>query len=267
MRIDFHLHTRLSDGALEPRELLAAVRREGLDAWAVTDHDSVAAWRELRGERGLIPGVEITADAEGREVHVVGLGIDPDHAGLSALLAGIRVRRRERLAAIIARLPATVARGVTVAELEDGRAEALGRNHLARALVRRGGVARIGDAFAFYLGDEHARDADLPRFPALIDCCAAIRAAGGIAVLAHPGVYRSAELVATLVSAGCDGIELAHPNLDPALGAQLEALADARGLIASAGSDLHVLGSRRPGMQQLPEQRLSQLSRRLGLAA
>jgi predicted metal-dependent phosphoesterase TrpH len=154
-----------------------------------------------------------------------------------------------------------------VSDLEDGRAEALSRNHLARALVRRGGVRTMQDAFAFHIGDEHVRDPSLPGFPPLDECCAAIRAAGGLAILAHPGVHRTCAVVARLLDAGCDGLELASPNLDPALAAELAALIDARGLLASAGSDLHVLGMRRPGMHQLPDERLAPLARRLRIAA
>jgi predicted metal-dependent phosphoesterase TrpH len=267
MKVDFHLHTRLSDGALEPSELLAAVRREGVDAWAVTDHDSFAAWRELRGEPGLVPGVEVSASSDGREVHVVGLGVDPEHAELNALLGRIRRLRRERLAAIIARLPASAARGVGMSDLEDGRAESLSRNHLARALVRRRGARTMQEAFALHLGDEHVRDPSLPCFPPLDECCAAIRAAGGLAILAHPAVHRTREAVAKLIDAGCDGLELASPNLEGTLAAELAELADARSLYASAGSDLHTLGYRRPGMHQLPDERLAPLTRRLRIAA
>jgi 3',5'-nucleoside bisphosphate phosphatase len=253
MRVDFHLHTDRSDGQLSPREILAAVRREQVGAWSVTDHDSLAAFGELRGEAGLVPGVEITASHDGREVHVVGLGIDPDHGGLADFLAGIRAQRRVRLSALIARLPASASRGLAIADLDDGRAEALGRNHLARALVRRGGVPSLQRAFADHLADEHIADPSVT---------SAIRAAGGLAILAHPGIYGSRAAVEPLV-AQCDGLELAHPGLDPALARELAALCDERGLYASAGSDLHFLGARRPGMFTVEDARLRPLLARL----
>jgi predicted metal-dependent phosphoesterase TrpH len=265
MRIDFHLHTNRSDGVLAPRELLAAVRHEQLAAWAVTDHDSVAAWRELQHEPGLVAGIEITSGVEGREVHVVGLGIDADSVALNELLTGIRVLRRERIGVVISRLPTQVSRGVTVADLDDGRAESLGRNHLARAMLKRGGVASMHEAFTLHLGDEHIRDTGLPQFPPLRQCCEAIRAAGGVAILAHPGVYRSALVIAGLLDLGCDGLEVAHPNLDPLLADQLLELARSRKLLMSAGSDLHVLGARRPGIFGLTAQQLEPLASRLGL--
>ncbi len=267
MRVDFHLHTRLSDGALEPTELLAAVRHARLDAWAVTDHDSMDAFAELRGQAGLVPGVEATASHDGREVHVVGLGVDPDHQVLVAFLAGIRELRRERLTALIARLPESVARGLCLADLEDGRAHALGRNHLARALVRRGGAKTIQDAFNRHLADEHVRDPSLPQFPPVSAACAAIRAAGGIAILAHPGIYATRAAIEPLLDEGCDGLELAHPGLSPALAIELAALCDARGLFASCGSDLHFLGARKPGMYVLDDARRGALLARLTRAA
>ncbi|MBA3708303.1 MAG: PHP domain-containing protein [Planctomycetes bacterium] len=265
MRIDFHLHTCRSDGQLEPVQLVEAVRRERIDRWAVTDHDSLAAFVELRGQPGLIPGVEITSSHQGREVHVVGLGIDPDSSALDAFLTGIRAQRRVRIGALIARLPATVSRGLVVADLDDGRAESLGRNHLARALVQRGGVSSIQRAFGDHLADEHIADPTLPQFPDLPVVASAIRAAGGLAILAHPGIYGSRAAIEPL-AAHCDGIELAHPSLDPALAREIATMCDERKLFASAGSDLHFLGARRPGMFAIEDARLQPLLERLACA-
>ncbi len=266
MRFDFHLHTRLSDGALEPRALLAAVRRAGLDAWAVTDHDCMDAAAELAGEPGLLPACEVTAGWRAREVHVVALGVDGAHPGLGELLAEIRALRRDRLSALIARLKPAVARGLTVADCEDGRAVSLGRNHLARALVARGAVPSMQAAFDRHLGDERIADAGLPAFPAVARVAEAIRSAGGVAILAHPGLYRDPALVSTLLDEGLDGLETCHPGLDPSLAGELRRLARDRGLYASAGSDLHVLGSREPGMCALEPQDAEPLLKRLGLA-
>jgi predicted metal-dependent phosphoesterase TrpH len=273
MRVDFHLHTHRSDGQLAPSELLAHVRRAKLDAWAVTDHDTLAGWRDLHDRpdaRGLIPGVEATAAHGGREIHLVGLGLDPAHAGLADLLADVRALRRERLAALIARLPPTVARGVTVDALDDGHADALGRNHLARALVERGGVATLGAAFTDHLGDEHVADPSLPQFPPIAQVAAALHAAGAVVVLAHPAMYGSAAAVAALLDGAgpgaIDAMELAHPGLGDDLQRDLMALAAERGLLASAGSDLHFAGARKPGKYVLDDHHLRPLLLRLGLA-
>ncbi len=270
MKTDFHLHTWHSDGALAPGALLAAVRQAQVEWFAVTDHDTLAGWSALRGTPGLLPGVEVTAGRNGREIHVVGLGIAPDEGGLAAFLAGIRATRLERLAVLIARLPVDVARGVTVADLRDRRAGpegALGRLHLARELVRRGGVPSVQEAFVHHLGDEYAVDAALPPYPAVADACAAIRAAGGVAILAHPGMYTTIGAVVELMALGCDGLETSHPNLDPTLASQLAAAAEERGWLASSGADLHYLGARKPGNWCQDTPAALRLRARLGLAA
>jgi predicted metal-dependent phosphoesterase TrpH len=269
MRCDFHLHTRLSDGLPTPRELLAAVRKAGLDAFAVTDHDTLAGWRALAGEPGLVPGVEVTAGLAGREIHVVALGIDPEHQGFAAFLAGIRQLRVRRLTQLIARLGEEVRRGLTIDALAsegDARhADALGRLHLAKALVRRGGVATVADAFNHHLGDDYLVDAELEPYPQPTVAAEAIRAAGGVALLAHPGVYRTCAAVIPLLELGLDGLECNHPNLDPALAAELTAHAQARGLLISSGSDLHFLGgTRKPGEWNL-DQAQAPLLERLGI--
>ncbi len=271
MLCDFHLHTHHSDGVIPPTRLLSLVRQAGVTHFAVTDHDSLAGFAALRGAAGLVAGVEMTAGLDGREIHLVGLGIDADDQTFQATLAAIRAIRLSRLAALIARLPGTVARGLTLDELcrerENAAVEAFGRLHLAKALVRRGGVANIQAAFAAHLGDDHTVDAGLPPYPEPAVCCRAIRDAGGVAILAHPGVYASAARVEVLLACGCDGLELDHPNLSAALAAELRTLAEARGLLTSSGSDLHFPGSRKPGAWSLPGGGHAALLARLGLAA
>ncbi len=270
MLCDFHLHTHHSDGIIPPARLLAMVRHAGVEHFAVTDHDTLAGFAAMRGAAGLVAGVEMTAGLDGREIHLVGLGIDPDHQPFIAQLAGIRAIRLARLAALALRLPAAVGRGVTLAELQADRdyahVEAFGRLHLAKALVKRGGMASIQAAFAEHLGDDHTVDAGLPPYPHPRDCCRAIQGAGGVAILAHPGIYATVARVAEVLDCGCDGIELDHPNLAPAFAVELKALAGSRGLLASSGSDLHFPGSRKPGAWSLAGDGHAALLRRLGLA-
>lgn len=270
VRADFHLHTWCSDGDCPPEALAAEVGRARLEWWAVTDHDTFAGWRRCAalGLPGLVPGVEVTASDGGREIHVVGLGTDPGHDGLGGLLARIRDLRRERMAALIARLPSAVRGGLDVDAVRDRRAgeagESLSRNHLARALVERGAVARLRDAFGMWLGDEHLADGNLPSFPGVEEVAAAIRAAGGVAILAHPGCYRDADRALGLMRLGLDGLEVEHPNLDSAIAQRLRAEAAARGWLQSLGSDYHhPAGSRRPGCVALGAERLAPLLRRL----
>jgi len=244
MRLDFHLHTRLSDGGLSPAELLAAVRRARLDCWAVTAHDTLAGYQQLRHEPGIVPGVEVTAGRDGHEVHIVALGFAPDDAAFAQFLAGIRALRERRLTLIIADLG--LAARLPLAALREGGAEALTRHHLAQVLVRIGRCASVAEAFADCLSDGQLAGLALPPYPTPEEAGAAIRAAGGVAILAHPGIYGDRAAIEAQLP-GCDGLEIKHPNLDAGLAAELTALARARGLLASCGSDLHYLGARQPG--------------------
>jgi predicted metal-dependent phosphoesterase TrpH len=262
--VDFHLHSTASDGDHAPAEMAAAAARAGLARWALTDHDSTAGWERVRGAPGLVCGVEVSAGAAGREIHVVGLGIDPAHPGLQALLARIRAIRIERVDALLARLPVDVRRGLTAAQVKPPEADTVGRLHLARALTRNGGVASVRDAFTFHLADEHLADAGLPAFPPIAEAAAAIRAAGGVAILAHPGAYGGLAVALGLL-AGLDGSECNHPNMPEALRDGLLAHCAERGLLVSVGSDTHRISSqRRPGAATLPGEALRPLRERLG---
>ena len=261
--VDLHLHSHASDGDLPPLHVASAARKAWLSHWALTDHDTLAGWRAAAGSPGLVCGVEVTAGAEDREVHIVGLGIDPAHDGLAILLADIRNRRLERLDALLARLPVDVRRGLTAAEVKPPEADSVGRLHLARALTRNGGVASVRDAFAFHLADEHLADATLPQFPSISQVAAAIRAAGGVAILAHPGAYRSLD-TATRLAEGLDGIECAHPGLDHTLQDGLLDLCARRKLLVSVGSDTHRISTtRRPGSVRISAALVAPLLERL----
>jgi predicted metal-dependent phosphoesterase TrpH len=262
--VDFHLHSTASDGDLPPSHVASAARKAWLSHWALTDHDTLAGWRAIAGAPGLICGVEVTAGAEDREVHIVGLAIDPAHEGLAELLAGIRQRRIERLDVLLARLPEDVRRGLTAAEVKPPEADTVGRLHLARALARGGGVASVRDAFAFHLADEHLADASLPQFPPIREVAATIRAAGGVAILAHPGAYRTMDAIARLAD-GLDGVECAHPGLDRELQHGLLDLCAQRRLLVSIGSDTHrISATRRPGSVRLAATLLAPLIERVG---
>lgn len=262
--IDFHLHTIASDGAHPASEIAASVQRARLSRWALTDHDTTAGWQQIAGTPGLICGVEATAGADGREIHIVGLGIDPLHAPLQALLARIRGLRIERVDALLARLPEDVRRGLTAAEIKPPEADTVGRLHLAQAITKRGGVATVRDAFQFHLADEHVSDTGLPAFPPVEQVASAIRAAGGVAILAHPGAYKSISVIGPLTDS-LDGIEAAHPGLTEELQRDVLELAELRGLLVSLGSDTHRISSvRRPGAAHLSHGLLVPLLARLG---
>jgi predicted metal-dependent phosphoesterase TrpH len=258
--IDLHCHTVRSDGTLEPLTLYAAMRDAGIALAAITDHDTLACVNELvraglgreasaAGPR-ILPGVEINTVADGLldgtdigrhggELHVLGLGVDPDDAALTSALAAQRARRRERIETT---LDVLASLGMDVrAELPrpDGGIDALGRPHAARALVAAGHAESVQDAFTRYL--DRGRPAYVPRLGigprAAIE---AIGAARGIAVLAHPfGAEAEPSLVRTLVGWGLGGLEAWYPTFDDATTGALVALAGGLGLLVTGGSDYH----------------------------
>ncbi|HEX8940674.1 MAG TPA: hypothetical protein VF763_10995 [Candidatus Limnocylindrales bacterium] len=263
--VDLHSHTRRSDGLLEPAVLVAAAAAARVELLAITDHDTLAGVRELLagvparvvgvGEPAtgvataslrLLPGVEINAVAQGverlweGELHVLGLGVDPADDAFEAALASQRAARERRAAAIVARLR-ELGMPVEAALERVPRPEgaAVGRPHLARALVEAGHAASVDDAMQRLLA--RGRPAYLPREglgPAA--AIAAIRAAGGLPVLAHfaEAVERHG-LVEELRERGLGGLEVHYRHFDAATVAGLASLAAALRLVPTGGSDYH----------------------------
>jgi 3',5'-nucleoside bisphosphate phosphatase len=270
MRLDLHLHTTRSDGTLTPAALVAAANAGGLDVVAVTDHDTaagVAAAREAAARAGgprVVAGTELTCSLEGEEVHLLGYGIDPAHPAIGAFAARGAELRRERLGRMVERLNALgVAIRVADVEVEPDCA-AVGRPHLARALVKRGTVGSFQEAFARFLGD--GRGAWVPsRGPALADGIATVRAAGGLAVWAHPALA-DARRFAEARAMGLEGVETIRPRVEPADSLALEQAAREAGLCFSGGSDWH--GAPPPlGAWYVTEKHVGVLLQRLGIAA
>lgn len=268
MRLDLHLHTTCSDGLLTPRELVAAANAGGLDVIAVTDHDTAAgieparaAAREAGGVR-IIAGAELTCSLDGEEVHLLGYGIDPSHPAIATFAARGADLRRERLAAMVARLNALGVRlGVEDVEVEPD-CRSIGRPHLARALVGRGVVPTFQDAFTCFLTD--GGPAWIPsRGPDVQEGIAAVSAAGGVPVWAHPAL-EDARRFARLRTAGLVGVETLRPRSEPAESLALEHAAREAGLLCTGGSDWHgappALGS-----WYVTERHVGELLSRLGV--
>ncbi|MEI2647466.1 MAG: PHP domain-containing protein [Dermatophilaceae bacterium] len=253
MRIDLHAHSTCSDGTRTPAELVADARRADLDAIAITDHDTTSGWGEATvaaHEHGvtLVPGVEISCERDGRSVHLLGYLVDPANGDLSAELARARHSRATRLERMVARLveggiPVTYA--AVLAKVPPGATP--GRPHIADALVASGAVASRDEAFARWLHDRspyyvHHYAPDPLRAVGLV------RAAGGVAVLAHPftqnrgaGVLTD-RAIAELAQAGLRGLEADHPDHDGPARAKAHALAFRLGLLVTGSSDYHGAG-------------------------
>jgi predicted metal-dependent phosphoesterase TrpH len=251
--IDLHLHTTASDGSSTPGLLVREVIEAGLTTIAITDHDTVDGFRDARAlaaGAGLacVAGIEITAVHDGHDVHVLGYFIDPDHAELAAFLTrqlDDRRRRLHEMAERLSELGMPIDARALEAEAKRESRRALGRPLLAKALVGGGYVRDIREAFDKYLAI--GRPGFITRVGATPpEVAALIRRAGGLASIAHPGKLDEA-IVNALPDTAFDAIEVYHPDHGPADVARFRAMADARGLGVTGGSDFHGRASGRQG--------------------
>jgi len=241
LKIDLHSHSTCSDGALSPTGLVQEAARRGLNVLALTDHDTTAGLDEAQREATragmqLVPGVEFTVDCIGIEIHVLGLGVDRANPELQRLCEEIRSRRRTRFFEMIARLRAA---GVPLKDPDVPNEVSLARPFLARMLIQQGFVATQSEAFERYLRKGCPGFVEHNRLQArqAID---AIHAAGGLAFVAHPGLYqRGDEIVFELRQQGLDGIECIHSDHKHDVQQHYRALADKLGLLVTGGADFH----------------------------
>lgn len=244
---DLHTHSTWSDGTEPPAQVVEHALKRGLAALALTDHDSLEGLPEAR-ERAqgtslrVVSGVELST-AEGQsEVHVLGYFMDEGHTELKEALAHFRAVRRERARAILERLERL---GMPLTEeevFERARGGTVGRPHVAEALVGRGYVASLDEAFRRYLGNHGPAWVPKPVLtPA--DAIALVRRAGGVAAIAHPATIGRDPLISELARAGLVGLECIHPKHDPGTTARYKELAMRLGLVVTGGSDCH---GRRP---------------------
>lgn len=245
MRIDLHLHSTASDGTLSPAELVDAAVSARLDLIALSDHDTVggveSAMEAARGRSvEIIPALEVSSTFRDREIHILGYDVDPTevrlarHAVRAAELRADRIRKMTLLLAgqgIHVTLDAVV-------EAAGPEAYALGRPHLARALVAAGYVGSVSEAFDRYIGDGHP--AFLPtRLVTPEEAVGLIRDAGGTAVWAHPPHDLVDELLPPLVRAGMEGLEVYRPRTGSDRMLRLENVSRTAGLLRTGGSDWH----------------------------
>jgi predicted metal-dependent phosphoesterase TrpH len=249
--VDLHTHTLRSDGVLEPVELVRAAAEAGVTTLAITDHDSLAAYRELILGRAmpapieLIPGVEINALAKGiplaeGELHILGFGMNEADEAFESALAKQRAARRVRFERTIARLREVgMPIDAEIAHIDLTRDDALGRPTIARALIAAGFAATVEDAFNRLIGwggpGYVAREGMGPR-----EAIEAIRAAGGVPVLAHfseaPGQLT---LLRELIEIGLTGLEVYYISFAPETVMLVADVAKRLGLLATGGSDYH----------------------------
>jgi predicted metal-dependent phosphoesterase TrpH len=240
---DLHVHTTHSDGVLTPGDVVRAAATVGLSALAITDHDTLSALPSagIEAERlgiELVPGVELSAEAEGREVHILAYFVRPDDPALNAALAGLGQARRERFAAMVGRLNGLGFR-VDAESIRRAFPRALlGRRHLAEWLVRGGQVRSVREVFAGPLADDGPAHVRKP-LPAVEQVIALARGAGGVAGLAHPPYDRNLRWLEGLAGLGLGALEVRGPGVPPARSRRLREWAEALGLVPIAGSDFH----------------------------
>lgn len=269
--IDLHTHTTASDGRSSPAELVAIAAQAGVTVLSVTDHDTTGG---LAGARAacagaaieLVPGIEITAVADGRDVHVLGYFFDPESSSLQAFLAEQREHRVDRIRQMVSRL---AAHGITLdadAILAPGLASkstSVGRPWIARALIENGYVADMNEAFARWL--DHGRPAFVPRIGASPpEVFVEIHRAGGLASIAHPVHLKHDEWLPGYAAAGLDAIEVYHSDHNEAASRRYLEFANNLDLLTTGGSDYHGDDSHGggPGSVMLPLEAFERLKAR-----
>jgi len=241
-KIDLHSHTNYSDGFNSPRELIDKANSKGIDVLSITDHDNLAAIEEAT-EYGkevgveIIPGVEISSDIMDREIHILGYFVEPGNTELERYLEFFRAERLKRADRIVKKLNIL---GISL-KLEDvlkvASNSAVGRPHIAQAMVEGGFINSYYEAFNKYIGngciayEKKVHVSPRSAFKIISD-------AGGLSFIAHPGIMPE-NILKELIEAGVDGIEVIHPSHSPQLVKFYRGIVNEYFLLESGGSDYH----------------------------
>jgi predicted metal-dependent phosphoesterase TrpH len=265
MFADLHLHTHFSDGTYSPEEMVGEAQRHGLGALALTDHDTVegcaraaSACRAVSIE--FIAGTELTAEQDGNELHILGYCLDTRNCRLLREVAKFQAVRQNRVREMVARLNQLHVPLTAEAVFSLANCQAPGRPHVARALVAAGLCGSLDEAFERFL--KRHRPAWVPKFKmSATDAINLIHQAGGVAIMAHPGLNRSDESIPAMAEAGLDGLECFHTKHSTVMAEHYLELADRFGLLVTGGSDCHGLSKGKPliGSIKLPYQHVEKL--------
>ena len=250
--IDLHLHSTCSDGTASPEVVVQRASAHGLKAISLTDHDCVDGI-EIASDAGrrlgveVIAGVELSTAFEGKDIHVLGYFVDCAHPGLRnhlRIFQDERQRRAERIVSRLNQLGVNLSMEAVLAKADKG---VIGRPHIADALVEEGFVFSVPEAFQKYLGyNRPAYEKKYVLSPP--EAVGIIRDAGGLACLAHPGIYGRDDLFPDLVACGLDGIEVVHAKHTPEQVRRYTEFADLYNLLKTGGSDCHGGGRGEPSM-------------------
>jgi len=241
--VDLHIHSNHSDGRQSPRQVIDDALELGLKAVSITDHDVVSGYQEAAEyardkEIEAISGIELSASKVDEDIHLLGYLFRPDHGRLLETVERFRRIRSERGKKMVAQL-ARLGMKLEYEEVLKAAGEAaVGRPHLAEAMVNNGFVASYNEAFNRYLGlggPVYVPKAKLTPAEAI----ELIHEAGGVAVMAHPVLTNRDDMIEEMVSAGLDGMEIFHPTHTQTTRKRYRQIAQRHGLFMTGGSDSH----------------------------
>ena len=262
---DLHLHTFFSDGTFTPEELVERASKLGFAAIALTDHDTVegcerAATACAAAQMEFISGTELTAEHEDTEVHILAYFVDTQNQTLVTRIAGFQSVRQNRIREMVAALNKLGIPLKAESVFALANCKSPGRPHVARALVKEKLIGNLDEAFERYL--KKGRPAWVPKTKmSALEAVELIHQAGGLAVMAHPGLNRTDEIIPDLVDAGLDGIECFHTKHSTTMAERYLEIADKFHLLVTGGSDCHGFSKNRPiiGTVKLPYEHVEKL--------
>jgi predicted metal-dependent phosphoesterase TrpH len=265
---DLHLHTNFSDGTFTPEELVLQAQKAGLACIAVTDHDSVEACARAAAacaavNMEFIPGTELTAEQDDTELHVLGYFLDTNNKKLLAEIARFQIVRQNRIHEMVARINEMGVPLQAESVFALANCKSPGRPHVARAMAKEGLVRNLDEAFERFL--KKGRPAWVPKSKiSALDAIELVHQAGGLAIMAHPGLNRTDNVIPGLVDSGLDGIECFHTKHSTAMSERYLEIADKYHLLVTGGSDCHGFSKGKPliGTVRLPYDHVGKMKER-----
>jgi predicted metal-dependent phosphoesterase TrpH len=245
---DLHVHTQESDGIYTPQEIINIALEIGLSGIAITDHDTIAGLtkaenyiKENNIDLSFIPGIELNTEIEDKEVHILGYYIDFETQELQKRLRKLRIKRQERAQLIVEKLQ-KLGLIIKMSQVEKmAKGGLIGRPHIGMALVESGYINTIEESFVKYIG--RGKPAYVPRYKFTTqEAITMVKSAGGIAVLAHPGLIGNIDIVKQVLNMEIEGIEVYYPQHRDEETTYFLNLCHERGLLVTGGSDFHGTG-------------------------
>jgi 3',5'-nucleoside bisphosphate phosphatase len=266
---DLHLHTQFSDGTFSPEELAERAGKLGFAAIALTDHDTVEGCDRATAVCNMagiefISGTELTAEHKDTEIHILAYFVDTQNQPLLTRIAEFQSVRQNRIREMVDALNKLGIPLKAESVFALANCKSPGRPHVARALVKEKLIGNLDEAFEKYL--KKGRPAWVPKTKmSALEAMELIHQAGGLAVMAHPGLNRTDEIIPALVNAGMDGIECFHTKHSTAMSERYLEIADKYHLLVTGGSDCHGFSKNKPliGTVKLPYEHVEQMKTKI----